>query len=916
MSGIDSNNPAADSQREPNPLLQDETGVALAQELLSAGSVDIDWDGISGKLNEANGDLRKVRRMLEAGNAALVERFLASKPVTQLVRDRARLVDTVIIDTWQRVGGKFADVITLAAVGGYGRNELHPYSDVDLLMIVPSARKARQASEEIAAFLAFLWDVGMEVGHSTRTVSECRSESEHDIGVATTLMESRIICGPQKLFDKMQAAVSPPKVWNARAFFEAKLKEQQNRHRRYNDTAYNLEPNIKGSPGGLRDIQVIVWVARRYFGTGKLDDLVEQKFLTPAQLGLLRQGREFLWRIRFALHALTGRREDRLLFDHQIRIARVFGYEDTEASLAVEQFMQRYYRTVMDLSRLNEMLLQLFQEAILMNPAATPEPINNNFEVRNGFLQITKENIFQKTPSALLELFLILQQHPELKGVSAYTIALVRRYLSLIDDDFRHDPKNHQLFLNIIQAPEGVTHELRRMNLYGVLGQYIPAFGKIVGRMQYDLFHAYTVDAHTLFVVSNLRRLALKRFDHELPYCSEIMQRLENPTIAYLGGLFHDIAKGRGGDHSELGAVDAEAFCLEHGLSRYDARLVAWLVKSHLKLSMTAQKKDISDPDVINEFAGYVGDEAHLDYLYLLTVSDVRGTNPKLWNSWKAQLFQELYESTRRALRRGLANPIDKENLLQNKQATALSQLLRNGVDESRVLQIWKSLGEEYFLRCRPEEIVWHSSLLAGQEAFDQGYLIDIQDEQDSAGTAVFMYTDQLQFTFAITTAILDELGYSIVDARIIPLKNDYSLSVYVLLDNDGQKIEPARHDQLLRRLGQAISSDEEQVPEVTRKAPRQARMFTTTTHVDFSTDETNNRTVMEITTSDRPELMSSVGKVLKDNMALIQTAKIMTIGERAEDTFYITGESGGPIDADACKAIREQITTALDHSQ
>jgi len=896
-----------------NPLSLSDEQAALAAESLHAESLNMDWDGIAARIAAAKADMPTVRRILESGNAALIERFLGNKPVTQLVHDRARLIDLVIVDAWPHFAGKAAKDISVVAVGGYGRGELHPYSDIDLLLITPSTRKARAASDAIGAFLAFLWDIGLEVGHSTRTVAECKSESEHDLGIATTLMESRLICGPEKLFTKMTAAVAPPKIWKARSFFEAKLKEQQARHHRYENTAYNLEPNIKESPGGLRDIQVIIWVARRYFGTGKLDDLAEKEFLTPAQLGLLRQGRELLWRIRFALHALTGRREDRLLFDHQTKIAAIFGYEDAAYSLAVEQLMQRYYRTVMDLSRLNEMLLQLFQEAILMNPDTQPEPINQDFEVKNGFLQVTKDDVFQRNPSALLEIFLLLQQHPELKGVSAYTIALVRRYLSLIDDEFRQNPKNHQLFLAIMQAPEGVTHELRRMNLYGVLGQYIPAFGRIVGRMQYDLFHAYTVDEHTLFVVSNLRRLALKRFDHELPYCSEIMQRLENPLISYLGGLFHDIAKGRGGDHSELGAVDAEAFCLEHGLSRYDARLVAWIVRNHLQLSITAQKKDVSDPDVINEFAQLVGDETHLDYLYLHTVSDVRGTNPNLWNSWKAQLFQELYEKTRAALRQGLESPVDKDELLQQTQAKALQELLNRGVAEKAVLSVWQNMSEEYFLRFRWDEIVWHTTILAGQESLSEGYMLDVRDAPNNAGTAIFLYTDQEQFTFAITTAVLDELGYTIVDARIIPLPNGYSLSVYVIIDQDGETIDPDRHTNLLRRLGQEIASAGDSAPKVTRRAPRQARMFSTPTRVRFTLDETNGRSVMELITSDRPGLLSQVGKVMMDNMALIQTAKIMTIGERAEDAFYITSESGGPLDEAAQAKLQEAIVSTLD---
>ena len=406
-------------------------------------------------------------------------------------------------------------------------------------------------------------------------------------------------------------------------------------------------------------------------GTRTLAELVPHKFLTEGQLRILTAGRAFLWRIRFGLHLLTGRREDRLLFDHQVKLAQMLGYEDASFTLAVEQLMQRYYRTVMELSRLNEMLLQLFEEAILLDKNEPPLPLGPRFQSRNGYLEVADDQVFARDPSALLEMFLLLEQNLDLRGVNARTIALVKQHLWLIDEEFRQNPRHHRLFLDILRAPQGVTRTLKRMNTYGVLGLYIPAFGRIVGRMQYDLFHAYTVDAHTLFVVENLRRFALPRFDNEFPSCSTVMQRLEKPEVAYLAGLFHDIAKGRGGDHSELGAVDAEAFCLEHGMSRYDARLVAWLVQHHLLLSLTAQKKDLNDPNVVNEFARTVGDQTHLDYLYVLTVADVRGTNPKIWNSWKESLFAELYHSTRRALRRGVSNPIDKDEFITGRQSAS-----------------------------------------------------------------------------------------------------------------------------------------------------------------------------------------------------------------------------------------------------
>ena len=882
---------------------------------LIAPNGGLDWARIDAELAAAGANVDKLREVLQRANGALAWRFLGGDSATDLVRDQATLIDHVIRAAWEGTCGPRLPAVVLAAAGGYGRGELHPFSDVDLLVLLPE-KSQRNAREPVSEFLTLLWDIGLQVGHSTRTVAECRDESRRDLTTATTLMEARRLLGPEELFQQMEKACAPPDVWPARSFFEGKLKEQQARHSRYDDTAYNLEPNIKGSPGGLRDIHMIVWVARRHFGTGDLEALVSHGFLTPGQLRVLRQGRDFIWRIRFALHALTGRKEDRLLFDYQARIARLFGYQDATDMLAVEQLMQRYYRTVMDLSRLNEMLLQLFQEAILMNPDVEPEPLNERFQVKNGFLQVIDTEVFERSPSALLELFLLLQQNPRIKGVSATTVDLLQRSLHLIDDAFRQDPRNHRLFLQILRAPAGVTHELRRMNLYGVLGRYVPPFGRIVGRMQYDLFHAYTVDAHTLFVVSNLRRFALSRYDHEYPRCSEIMQGLPAPEIAYLAGLFHDIAKGRGGDHSELGAVDAEAFCLEHGMSRYEARLVAWLVRNHLALSMTAQRRDIADPAVIKEFAAHVGDEAHLDYLYLLTVADVRATNPKLWNSWKAQLFEELYAASKHALRRGLEAPVDKEELLSERRSAAKAILDGQGLDPSSIDRVWATLTEDYFLRCRPETIAWHTQLLARFDPERQRTLVDVHDEPNSAGTEIFLYTPQEQHTFALATGVLDELGCTIADARIIQLDNGYSLSTYVVLEQSGDRInDPSRHEQIRRHTERALARTDGMPAPVTRRAPRQVRMFAIPTVVSFALDEKTHRTVMELIAGDRPGLLSEVGKVLRDKEVVIHNAKIMTFGERAEDVFYVTDADGRPLAEEFCEDLKKSLITALAQS-
>ena len=838
--------------------------------------------------------------------------FESEEPVEHLVHARARSLDVVLQQAWRQCLGDHDQHWSLVAVGGYGRGELHPSSDVDILVLVPGELESSERSD-LERFITFLWDIGLEIGHSVRTVAECRDEAGRDVGIMTTLIEARGLAGSNALIEAMHAALAPSALWPVREFFEAKVAEQNERHLKANDTAYNLEPNVKTGPGGLRDIQTIAWVAKRHFGAKNLDDLVSLGFLTPAELRRLQSAQSFLWKVRFALHLVTGRREDRLLFDHQMKLARIFGYEDASFTLAVEQLMQRYYRTVMDVSLLNELLLQLFREAIL-DENRDPVPLNARFQVRNDYLEALQDEIFERQPAALLEVFALLQQNPEIKGVRAHTIRAIVKNLWLIDEEFRQNPKNHRLFLEILRAPAGVTNELRRMNTYGVLGRYIPSFGRIVGRMQYDLFHAYTVDAHTLFVVSNLRRLALPRFDHELPNLSRIMQSLPRPEIAYLAALFHDIAKGRGGDHSDLGAVDAEAFCLEQGLSRYDARLVAWLVRNHLLLSLTAQKQDISDPEVINAFARLVGDETHLDYLYVLTAADVRATNPRLWNSWKASLFAEFHNRVKHALRRGLETPIDQEELKRAQQHEARELLVATGAGAGAIEEAWSILSDTYFLRHTPQEIAWHTRVLIERSDESDEPLVSLQAESERGTTAIMTYAPHRAHGFARTTAVLDQLGLNIVDARITPTQDGNSIDLYHVLEEDGTPIaDVERHAEIEAALCRSLAAPRDSSMAVSRRAPRQVRMFNTPTHIHVNVDERNQRSVLEITAGDRPGLLSDIGKVMMEERIDLLAAKIMTVGERAEDVFYVSDHDHGPLPAAAAERLVARLTEALD---
>ncbi len=876
-----------------------------------------DAAAFEGDLATAANPLASFRKLLKQSDARLREWFQAGIPAHELVPARARLMDELLQRAWLRYFEVDTSDLALVAVGGYGRGELHPGSDVDITILLDN-EALETCRSGLENFLTFLWDIGLEVGHSVRTVEDCAREGAADITVATSLMEARLLTGSPDLFERMRVVTGPDRIWPDSAFFETKQQERCQRCHKYNETAFNLEPNIKDSPGGLRDLQMIGWVTKRHFGANTLQELVSHGFLSPSEYDELIECRNFLWQVRFALHALTGRREDTLLFEHQRRIAYQFGYEDREHNLGVEQFMQRYYRTVNALSRLNEMLLQLFGEAILLaDDPDEPQPINRRFQVRRGYLEVVRPNIFLRYPFALLEIFLVLQQHPEIKGIRATTIRLIRDHRPLIDDKFRNDMRPRSLFMEILRQPYGVTQQLRLMNAFGVLPAYLPEFGHIVGRMQYDLFHAYTVDQHILFVVRNLRRFFLPQFAQELPHCSAIMERLPKPELLYIAGLYHDIAKGRGGDHSELGAQDVERFCRQHGLSSFDTRLVAWLVRHHLTLSLTAQKKDIHDPVVINEFARRMGDQLHLDYLYLLTVADIRATNPKLWNTWRASLLWQLYEATRRALRRGLDNPIDKEERIREVQAQTRQRLQVTKIDEQRINRVWEGFGDDYFLRHSADEITWHTRAIL-KKGHGAQPLVMARDDPVRGGTEIFIYTRDQDNLFALMTSILDQLGLTILDARIMTGHSGYTLDSFTVLENSGALIQDRlRIKEIVTTLLHHLNQPDAVPLLPSRHISRIQKAFQMPTWVSFREDTTNGRTVVELVSWDRPGLLCRVGQAFMECGVQLHNAKIATIGARVEDVFFVTDRENRPLnDPGKYATLRAALVEQLDSAE
>ncbi len=854
--------------------------------------------------------IRKAREVLDA-------RFLAGQDIRGLIEGRAWFVDQILRAAWGRFDWNSEAEIALVAVGGYGRGELHPYSDIDLLILLDN-NDQEIFRDAIERFLTLLWDIGLEVGQSVRSVQECAEEARADLTVITNLMESRTIAGPERLRQNMLKVTSPSEMWPSKEFFLAKRNEQATRHSKYNNTEYNLEPNVKGSPGGLRDIQTILWIARRQFGSLNLSAILDQGFLTEGEYSLLVAGQEFIWRVRYGLHMLAGRAEDRLLFDHQRSLAALLGYEDSDAKLAIERFMQKYYRVVMSISELSDLVGQHFAEVILWEgDSGDAVPLNSRFLVRDGYLEVTDDLVFKRRPFAILEIFVLLAQHPDIQGVRAETIRLLRDHRHLIDDDFRSDIRNTSLFIELFKCKEGIHRNLRRMNRYGILGRYLPEFGHIVGQMQHDLFHIYTVDAHTLNVIKYLRKLSKPGVAEKYPLASKLVERLPKPELIYIAGLYHDIAKGRGGDHSELGAVDAQEFCARHKLPAWDTRLVVWLVENHLVMSTTAQRKDLSDPQVINDFAQRVGDETHLDYLYVLTVADINATNPTLWNSWRASLLRQLYTETKRALKRGLENPLGREEQIRQTQRAALDNLVRNGTDPDDAEQLWSQLGDDYFMRHSSIDVAWHTEAII-EHPSDGGPLVLIKEttqREFEGGTQIFIYAPDQHDFFAVTVAAMDQLNLNIHDARIITSSSQFTLDTYIVLDADGSPIgnDPERTEEIRQGLINALRNPDDYLTIIQKRVPRQLKHFAFPPQVTIHNDMQRPQTIIEVVAPDRPGLLARIGQLFLDFDLSVQNAKIATLGERVEDVFFVTNADNQPLsDPQLCTRLQQAMIKQL----
>ncbi|MFN4349938.1 MAG: [protein-PII] uridylyltransferase [Hylemonella sp.] len=836
-----------------------------------------------------------LREQYRARKAELLQNVSGSgrstRGVHAALRQLARLADDSLKTLWKQAG--FGPGPALVAVGGFGRGELFPHSDIDVLLLLPEGQSPdtdEALRQRIETFISSCWDAGLEIGSSVRTVDECLAEAAKDVTVQTAQLESRLICGNATLFKDFRWRFR--QALDARAFFVAKTLEMQQRHNKFEDTPYALEPNCKESPGGLRDLQIILWVAQAA-GYGKSwDELARTGLATPFEVRQLKRNEAMLELIRLRLHLIAGRREDRLVFDLQTAVANTFGYSSDTAEVktkvrASEALMRHYYWAAKAVTQLNQILLLNIEERL--NPRTqAPRAINERFLDKGGLIEVASDELYQREPHAILETFLVYQTTEGAKGLSARTLRALYNARGLMTAKFRSDPVNRQTFMAILQQPRGITHAMRLMNQTSVLGRYLWIFRRIVGQMQHDLFHVYTVDQHILMVLRNVRRFFMAEHAHEYPFCSQLGAGWDQPWILYAAALFHDIAKGRGGDHSDLGATEVRRFASQHGISREDAKLIEFLVREHLSMSRIAQKSDLSDPDVIAAFAKQVGNERYLTALYLLTVADIRGTSPKVWNAWKGKLLEDLYRYTLRALGGHAPSP-DAE--VEAHKREALVKLALHSLPHEAHKKLWDTLDVSYFMRHDADDIAWHTRHISRFVGTDQP-VVRARRSPAGEGLQVLVYTADQPDLFARICGYFDQGGFSILDARIHTARNGYALDTFQVvtpgLQDHYREMTSMVESELARAIAEAAP-----LPEPSRgRLSRRVKSFPVTPRVSLKPDEKAQRWLLSISASDQTGLLYKVARVLARHRINLQLAKVNTLGERVDDTFLISGDA------------------------
>ena len=880
-------------------------------------SANISIEALFEELTQPSYPAKAAKRYLKEASDCFDSMYCNGEDIRGIILTKAWFMDQILCALWSRYELDPSSY-ALIAVGGYGRGELQPHSDIDLLILARNEISA-DVGESLSSFITLLWDLSLDIGHSVRTIEECIEQAKADVTIATNLLETRTISGEPDLCAQLTKRIYSDEVYTSSEYFLAKFNEQVERHKKFSGTEYNLEPNIKSSPGTLRDIQTVGWITKRHFGPEASSPRDRYHFLTDDEFNLLVSGETFLWSLRYGLQMVAKRSENRLFFDYQRKVADILGYKDTKNALGVELMMQRYYRTVLALAELADLILQYF-DGFYLNPNHSEEitPLNNRFQLVNGYIEAIDAHVFERSPYALIEIFLVMAQNPQIKGIRSTTIRSIREHQYLIDDHFRRDLANTTMFREILRTPHRLHRTLGNMLKYNVLSRYLPEFANIVGQMQHDLFHVFTVDAHTIKLVRNIVRLHDEEHQNVFPVAAQLVRGLPKLELLFVAGIFHDIAKGRGGDHSELGAIDAIEFCKRHHYSERDTRLVAWLVEEHLLMSMTAQKKDVADPSIIYEFAARIPSIMHLEYLYVLTVCDIQATNPKLWNTWRASLLQQLFVEARRAIRKGADTPVNRTLWVSTTRQEVRSTLFQSEYPASHVNDLVDSLDDDYFLQGSVDNIVWQCKAILDQE--DKSLpVIALCDQTDGTGrgfSQLMIYLRSDDDLFAAITSMLEQLNINVLSARISSARGGFTINNFVItnsnniaLSEDGDRVE-----QIKKKLSEALDDPEDYPEIITGRTPRALKTFSFPTEVTLSNDAFNHRTVIEVVTPDRPGLLARIGQILYTHDLSLMSARIATLGERVEDVFFVTQENGSPLsDVEQCAKLQTDICEQLD---
>jgi len=855
--------------------------------------------------------LEDIKSWLQSKYDDIDNEFTQSHKAHVAVKQRAVVIDLVLNQLWHQ--NKLSDKACLIAVGGYGRQALHPQSDIDILILIDDNT---DVEDPLSHFIQALWDLGLTVGHAVRTLSQCVMIAREDITVITNIDESRWLCGKKELFTQLKQLTHKNNIWPTDRFFEAKVAEQSSRYKRFAETSFNLEPNIKASPGGMRDLHLISWVANRHFDTDSFKELARKQVLTVREYRQLLKSEHQLSKIRYALHIVAKRPEERLLFEYQPQVAKLLGFKDNDKLLAVEQMMKQYFASVLLIRNLNSMLLDLFRELVLEDEVSSKATeINDYFQVRNNKIGIIAEDTFTKHPHTLVAIFSEMAKRSDIKRIQASTLRAIRENRDLINQDYRDNPKHKKIFLNIFKNRH-ISRTLVYLKRYGILAKFVPAFAQITGQMQFDMFHLYTVDEHTLFLLKNISMYYRPTHIEEHPLCSKFLLNYPKTEILYLAALYHDIAKGRGGDHSELGAIDAKVFCLELGLDEIDAKLVAWLVQSHLLMSMVAQRQDITDPEVIHKFASQVKTPEKLGLLYCLTVADIRATNTNLFNSWKDSLLRDLYLATKSALTRGLDNPLQRQEQILSSRNQAKILLNEKGLSDEKIQAWWQTLSEDYFLSFTPQQISWHAHNVI-RHGDSQLPRVAIQNHPSQGGTEVMIYLPDEDYIFAAVTAMLSQKSLVIQRADIYTTSNGFCFDSFIVLEQDGSPVTSTSRLQSIKKLLQrSLKAVEKCSFSVKRRSQRQLQSFNIEPKVTYISHN-DGYSQIQVEALDQPGLLAQIATAFVKAKVRLHGAKVVTLGEKAEDIFSITDRNNEPLTSgESQEKLRQTIIQTLNQGK